>query len=98
MRHVVVLFALVLANVSAARAESCGTFGAMTFYGSGTGGYSLFIADFNGDGKSDAATTGSLGFAVLPGNGDGTFGAAVTSALPQNVGVVSAADLDQDGD
>jgi FG-GAP-like repeat len=53
-----------------------GTFQAAMTYGSGGAGYSLAVADVNGDGKPDIvvpldSSDGSVG--VLLGNGDGTF-------------------------
>jgi hypothetical protein len=69
------------------------------------------VADFNGDGKLDAAavqftqsesTSGTeinTGFlTVLPGNGDGTFQAPVVTQLPQfGMGPVVIADFNGDG-
>ena len=39
----------------------------------------MLLADFNGDGKLDLATLGSLGPGVALGNGDGTFQAPGSS-------------------
>jgi hypothetical protein len=63
-------------------------------------------ADFNGDGKLDAAvvqinqnSTSITGFiSILPGNGDGTFGQAITTQVPSiGLGDMVAGDFNGDG-
>lgn len=59
------------------------------------------VADFNGDGRQDAATAnfGSNNISVLLGNGAGSFGTVTNFALPVNtVSPVSIAVGDFDGD
>ncbi|PYJ58990.1 MAG: hypothetical protein DME24_14385, partial [Verrucomicrobia bacterium] len=55
------------------------------------GGYSVAVADLNGDGKADLATSSSLLF----GNGDGTFQAAINSGTSGHL--VAAGDFNGDG-
>jgi len=59
-------------------------------------GYSLtpvLVADFNGDGKADLATFGS----VLLGNGDGTFGTPLVHAVGSDPVSMVIADFNEDG-
>ena len=58
----------------------------------------LAMADFNGDGKLDAAV-GNVdhSISIFPGNGDGTFAAPITSAVNLWTTAFSAADLNGDG-
>lgn len=53
----------------------------------------VVVADFNGDGKPDLATFGS----VLLGNGDGTFQAPLDHAFYLNSSSLMAADFNEDG-
>ena len=52
-----------------------GTFQARQSFGTGSEPYSVAVADFNGDGKSDLVTAdhGGNTASVLLGNGNGTF-------------------------
>ena len=50
--------------------------------------YSLAVADFNGDGKADLATTGG----VALGNGDGTFQGFISTS-PTRVAVAAVGDF-----
>ena len=52
-----------------------GTFQAKQSFGTGTRPYSVAVADFNGDGKSDLVTAdySNNTASVLLGNGNGTF-------------------------
>ena len=56
----------------------------------------IAVADFNGDGKPDAAVAGNGGSTILLGNGDGTFAAApnVLEIVPYQL---VAADFNGDG-
>jgi len=62
------------------------------------GGDALLAADFNGDGRTDAAVADRLGSAVtvLLSNGDGTFASSSVS-LPVAPSFLAAADFDGDG-
>lgn len=78
--------------------ESVGTFAA----GSGPGGVKL--ADFNGDGRLDAAVVSGAPstplVSVLAGNGDGTFGAAqalASSSIGGGVAGITLGDFNGDG-
>ncbi|HEY0306888.1 MAG TPA: FG-GAP-like repeat-containing protein, partial [Acidobacteriaceae bacterium] len=68
-----------------------------------SGGTSLVVADFNGDGKPDIAVTDYmdgntyLGIDVLLGNGDGTFGPQTVIAKNASVYGLAAADLSGNG-
>jgi len=68
-----------------------------------SGGTSLVVADFNGDGKPDIAVTDYmdthtyLGIDVLLGNGDGTFGPQTVIAKNAAVYGLVAADLSGNG-
>jgi hypothetical protein len=66
---------------------------------SGTGPFSVAIADFNGDGKVDMAVTngGSNNVSVLLGKGDGTFQAAVNYPAGTNPTSVTVGDFNGDG-
>jgi hypothetical protein len=59
----------------------------------------VVAADFNGDGKADAATANAGGnsVSVLIGNGDGTFKAAVSYAVGTDPAAVKAIDVNRDG-
>ncbi len=60
---------------------------------------SMFVADFNGDGKTDiAAVTSSPGVYVLLGNGDGTYAAPKLSPFSVPAGYETAAVGDVNGD
>jgi hypothetical protein len=55
------------------------------------------VADFNNDGKPDAAVSSSAGIGILLGNGDGTFqGATFTAAAGNAFGIVTG-DFNNDG-
>jgi hypothetical protein len=82
-----------------------GTFSAAVAYKVPGPIHSLFVADFNGDGKLDAAVPGGQtqanGFAatitVVLGKGDGTFGAPITSADLGTSRGTAIADFNGDG-
>ncbi len=67
----------------------------------GGGGYqSLAVADFNGDGRPDAAAGVADGVIIIINKGDGTFGTTpIIYGLPggSGIGVVLAADFNRDG-
>jgi hypothetical protein len=59
-------------------------------------GFSV-VADFNGDGVPDLATTTPWGLSVLLGNGNGTFQTPLNYAAGTSPGAVAAGDLNGDG-
>jgi len=76
-----------------------GTFGTPTFFGAGTGPYSVTPADLNGDGKADLAVANadSNNVSVLLGRGDGTFGTAQNFNVGNAATYVSIEDFNKDG-
>lgn len=84
-----------------AYAQPFGGFAPQQSYSVGSGPRRVVVADFNGDGRLDMATSNAAGnsLSVRLGNGDGTFGPVVTftagGALPLTL---HAADIDADGD
>lgn len=80
-----------------------GSFGAATTYaGGGTILYGLALADFNGDGVLDIATTGeSTGggqLSIRLGTGNGSFGGATTYAAEfERSSDVAVGDFNRDG-
>ncbi len=88
-----------------------GTFQPAVYYGTG-GSVTLsapIVSDFNGDGKADLISAGSLYYSatgnylsivVLPGKGDGTFGHAdlyISTSAESNGGYPAIADFNGDG-
>jgi hypothetical protein len=67
--------------------------------GTGTSqfGPNVVAADFNKDGKIDLAVDDGQSIAIYLGNGDGTFTAGNAYATIDNVGYLTATDLDGDG-
>jgi hypothetical protein len=69
-----------------------------------TGNLYPAVADFNGDGKLDIATsregetTDSMFLSILPGYGDGTFGASIQVPVPANASAQAFAVGDFNGD
>ena len=59
----------------------------------------VLLADFNGDGKADAAVanSGSANLSVFLGNSDGTFGTRQDNATGNGPNFVAAADFNGDG-
>jgi uncharacterized repeat protein (TIGR01451 family) len=77
-----------------------GTLQAPIRYAAGYGPYSIVVADFNGDGKADFATTGynSNGLvSIVLGNGDGTFQAPIAYGVGTTTQYVSVGDFNGDG-
>jgi hypothetical protein len=60
-------------------------------------GPNLAAADFNKDGKLDLAVNNGVAITLYPGNGDGTFGTGRSYAATNDVGYLTATDLDGDG-
>ncbi|MFC0409565.1 FG-GAP-like repeat-containing protein [Roseomonas elaeocarpi] len=74
-----------------------GTFAAGVNYEGGASLSSL-VADFDGDGNLDVATTSNGQLVVLHGNGDGTLGNVTQTNLGvQQLNLLAAADLNHDG-
>ncbi|MBA4062912.1 MAG: hypothetical protein C0501_04235 [Isosphaera sp.] len=76
------------------------TFGAGTTFATAVDPLDIVVADFDGDGNLDLATTDSAGsstIGVLRGNGDGTFAARVAFAAAGYPIGMTAVDLDGDG-
>jgi hypothetical protein len=90
-------------NVSIFTGNGNGTFNAAVNYattngGSGTAPDGIVAGDFNGDGKTDLATSDSGGgVSVLLNNGSGGFGAASTFAAGTSPKGIVAADFTGDG-
>ena len=57
----------------------------------------IVAADFNGDGKTDLATSSESVVAVLLGNGNGTFQAAIQSAAGNSVYELAVGEFNGDG-
>jgi hypothetical protein len=76
-----------------------GSFQTAVTYSSGdSGGYSVAVADVNGDGKPDIVVSNNFTVAVLLGNGDGTFQTAVTYGSGGRAAEsVAVADVNGDG-
>jgi hypothetical protein len=60
-------------------------------------GPNLASGDFNNDGKPDLAVSNGTAISLFLGNGDGTFTAGKSYASIDDVGYVTATDLDGDG-
>ena len=69
-------------------------------YPAGDGPHQVRVADFDGDGVLDLATSNEVGddMCVLFGNGDTTFGAPVFYPAENTPLSIGAADIDSDGD
>lgn len=82
--------------------DGAGGFGAQTHPALSVGqtAFKLTAADFNGDGRLDAAITAGDGVDWIFGNGDGTFSAPTVMTLvsPDGASAIAAADIDHDGD
>ena len=76
-----------------------GTFRAPVNVGSGVGGASVTVGDFNGDGRADlAVTTGGIGLlSVFLGKGDGTFQSAVNYSVGTAPWSAAVGDFNGDG-
>jgi len=74
-----------------------GTFGAPASYFAGSGANGVVVADFNSDGKLDAAVSSSAGIGILLGDGDGTFQGATFIAIAGNASGIVTGDFNNDG-
>ncbi len=86
-------------NIAVLIGDGAGSFGAATNFAAISLPLAVTLADFNGDGHSDIASTnyGSGNVSVLLGDGTGSFGAATNFAvgsLPQSI---ATADFNGDG-
>jgi len=74
-----------------------GTFNTGSTYTTGANPLSVAVADFNGDGKLDVATSNSVGIvSILLGNGDGTFQTAVNYSVGAASGLLTIGDFNGD--
>jgi len=84
-------------NISVLLGNSDGTFQSDILISTGGfGPFAVALADFNGDGKVDAAVTNLSGVAVLLGDGQGGFGAPTTFRAGSGTAEIVAADLNGD--
>ena len=77
-----------------------GTFQAKQSFGTGTNPYTVAVADFNGDGKSDLVTADYNArntASVLLGNGNGTFQAKQAFGTGTRPAWVAVGDFNGDG-
>jgi len=76
-----------------------GTLGTPVSYFAGSGANGVVVADFNGDGKLDAAVLSEAGLGILLGNGDGTFQGVSFFSLSQGNegGAFVSGDFNNDG-
>lgn len=88
---------LLLGLAGQARAEL--SFAAAVNYGAGSFPFSVVVADFNGDGKTDlaVANAASDNVSILLGNGNGTFAAAANYSLILSSAFVAVGDFNDDG-
>jgi len=77
-----------------------GTFAPATYYSAGSGPWSVFSADFDGDEDYDLALADSIDDVVLilKNNGNGSFAPADIYGVGENPVSVCSADFDGDGD
>jgi hypothetical protein len=97
MSLVVMLSLALLSSITNAQAPQGNLFTVPPSYPAGTNVYSVMLADFNEDGKPDAAVTSSSGVSILLANGDGTFQQAVQYATGSNPTAVAVAEFNGDG-
>jgi hypothetical protein len=81
----------------AIRALPSSGFAAASSTGAGLFGYSVAVADFNGDGKPDFAAPSLNGVSVVLGKGDGTFQTPVSYPAGSDTEFVAAGDFNGDG-
>ena len=76
-----------------------GTLGTPVSYFAGSGANGVVVADFNGDGKLDAAVLSEAGLGILLGNGDGTFQGVSFFSLSRGYegGAFVSGDFNNDG-
>lgn len=79
--------------------STCGTFGAITRYDTGSNPNEIEVADFNGDGKADVASVNyySGNVSILLGNGNGTLQSAVHYAANNSPEALAKGDFNHDG-
>jgi hypothetical protein len=86
-------------SVSVLLGNGDGTFGPQQTFSVASGGYSMVVADLNGDGKPDIVSTNHRDktVSVMWGNGDGTFGPQQTFSVASGGYSMVVADLNGDG-
>ncbi len=79
--------------------STCGTFGTITRYATGSNPYAIAVADFNGDGKPDVASVNYYddSVSILLGNGDGTLQSAVHHSVDISPRALAHGDFNHDG-
>jgi hypothetical protein len=99
MKKQILNIAFILATAGAVKAQVSFAPAVNYVVGFGSSPYSVFSADFNGDGKMDLVTANASGnnVSILLGSGTGTFAAAVNYAVGSGPQAVFSADFNGDG-
>ncbi|MDB5388886.1 MAG: vcbs repeat-containing protein, partial [Planctomycetaceae bacterium] len=86
-------------SVSVALGNGNGTFGAQRAFEMGSSSTGMVIADFNGDGRPDIASSSYFGanVTIMLGNGDGTFTLKGSVGVPSRTNALAAGDVNGDG-
>lgn len=87
----------VAANLTILLSTGGGNFSAPAPYAMGVSPSSLTLADFNGDGRVDIASSVSYNASVLLSNGNGTFAPATNYLAGQGTGWIASGDFNGDG-
>lgn len=94
------MFIMIMAMLTGTALAQDSLFAPTVNYAAGTNPFSIYAADFDGDGYKDLATANinSHNVSILINNDDGTFQTAVNYGIGSSPQSVCAADLDGDGD